>query len=231
MLKHLVTGETLQINEKNMPVREEGNHLNFVFLSNSTVPLALDDGDRRYLVLYVDRVQPAEYFKALVAEIEGGGIEAFYEYLMSLDLTGFGAHSKPPLNDEKQALIDGSLPAPRYFARRWMAGETEFPVTGAVTQADLWQAFCRWCEGANEFKRRERDFQQEVARDLVRERPDIRYPTDKEDFKTTRVYVTPAFAARKAELGRGWAAQAGVECRKFGAHFDRRSTPPAGAFD
>ncbi len=231
VLKHLVTGETLQINEKNMPVREEANHLNFVFLSNSTVPMALDDGDRRYLVLYVDRVPPAGYFQALVDEIENGGIESFYHYLMNLDLAGFGAHSKPPLNDEKQALIDGSLAAPRYFVRRWMAGETEFPVTGAVSQADLWQAFCRWCEGANEFKRRERDFLQEAARDLQRERPDIRYPTDRDDFRTARIFVTPEFAARKAELGRGWAAEAGKECRKFGAHFNRRSVPLPGEID
>lgn len=231
VLKHLVTGETLQINEKNMPVREESNHLNFVFLSNSTVPLALDDGDRRYLVLYVDRVPPQEYFESLRAEIDGGGIEAFYHYLLNLDLTGFGPHTKPPLNDEKQALIDGSLAAPRYFVRRWQAGETEFPVTGAVTQADLWQAFCKWCEGANEFKRRERDFHQEASRDLLRERPDIKYPTDRDDFKTARVYVTKAFASRKAELGRDWTRQLGVECRKFGQVFDRQSVPAAGAFD
>lgn len=231
VLKHLVTGETLQINEKNMAVREEANHLNFVFLSNSTVPLALDDGDRRYLVLYVDRVPPAGYFEALVDEIENGGIEAFYHYLMNLDLSGFGPHSKPPLNEEKQALIDGSLSAPRYFVRRWMAGETEFPVTEAVTQADLWQAFCRWCEGANEFKRRERDFLQEAARDLPRERPDIRYPTDRDDFRTARIFVTPAFAGRKAEFGRNWAAEAGKECRKFGAHFNRRTLPTPGELD
>lgn len=230
VLKHLVTGETLQINEKNMPVREESNHLNFVFLSNSTVPLALDDGDRRYLVLYVDRVPPKEYFEALVAEIDNEGIEAFYHYLLNLDLTGFSPHSKPPLNDEKQALIDGSLAAPRYFLRRWLAGETEFPLTGAVTQADLWQAFCKWCDGANEFKRRERDFHQEAARDLQRERPDIKYPFESDDFKTTRVYVAPALLARKSELGREWTKQLGLECRKFGAFFDRRSLPPAGAF-
>jgi putative DNA primase/helicase len=230
VLKHLVTGETLQINEKNMPVREERNHLNFVFLSNSTVPLALDDGDRRYLVLYVDRVPPAEYFSQLVEEINGGGIEAFYHYLMNLDLKGFGPHTKPPLNEEKQGLIDGSLPAPRYFVRRWLAGETEFPVTGAVTQDDLWRAFCKWCEGANEFKRRQRDFTQEAVRDLKQARPDIRYPTQSDDFKTTRVYATPAFMAKKQALGRDWASKAGLECRKFATAFDRRSLPMPGDF-
>lgn len=230
VLKHLVTGETLQINEKNMPVREERNHLNFVFLSNSTVPLALDDGDRRYLVLYVDRVPPPDYFIALVDEIDNGGIEAFYHYLMNLDLTGFGPHSKPPLNEEKQGLIDGSLPAPRYFVRRWLAGETEFPVTAAVTQEDLWRAFCKWCDGANEFKRRQRDFTQEAVRDLKQARPDIRYPTKSDDFKTTRIYVTPAFLAEKQTLGRDWAGKAGLECRKFATAFDRRSLPMPGEF-
>lgn len=230
MLKHLVTGETLQINEKNMPVREERNHLNFVFLSNSTVPLALDDGDRRYLVLYVDRVPPKEYFEALVNEIESGGIAAFYEYLMGLDLTGFSPHTKPPLNEEKQGLIDGSLPAPRYFVRRWLAGETEFPVTAAVTQDDLWRAFCKWCDGANEFKRRQRDFTQEAVRDLKQARTDIRYPTKGDQFITKRIYVTPSFLAEKGELGRDWAGKAGLECRKFTTAFDRHVLPPPGPF-
>ncbi|AZC35895.1 bifunctional DNA primase/polymerase [Pseudomonas chlororaphis] len=230
VLKHLVTGETLQINEKNMPVREERNHLNFVFLSNSTVPLALDDGDRRYLVLYVDRVPPKEYFEALVNEIESGGIAAFYEYLMGLDLTGFSPHTKPPLNEEKQGLIDGSLPAPRYFVRRWLAGETEFPVTAAVTQDDLWRAFCKWCDGANEFKRRQRDFTQEAVRDLKQARTDIRYPTKGDQFITKRIYVTPSFLAEKGELGRDWAGKAGLECRKFTTAFDRHVLPPPGPF-
>ncbi|MCU1722414.1 bifunctional DNA primase/polymerase [Pseudomonas sp. 5P_5.1_Bac1] len=230
VLKHLVTGETLQINEKNMPVREERNHLNFVFLSNSTVPLALDDGDRRYLVLYVDRVPPKEYFEALVKEIETGGIAAFYEYLMGLDLTDFSPHTKPPLNEEKQGLIDGSLPAPRYFVRRWLAGETEFPVTAAVTQEDLWRAFCRWCDGANEFKRRQRDFTQEAVRDLRQSRNDIKYPTQNDAFITKRIYITPAFLAEKDTLGRDWAGKAGLECRKFTTAFERYAVAPEGGF-
>ncbi|MCM2317898.1 MAG: bifunctional DNA primase/polymerase [Pseudomonas sp.] len=225
VLKHLVSGNTLQINEKNMPCREEKNHLNMVFLSNSTLPMALDEGDRRYLVLYVDRVMPKEYFDELVAEIDNGGVEAFYQYLMERDLTGFSAHAKPPLNEEKQGLIDGSLPAPRYFVRRWMAGETDFPPTDAVHPKDLWKAFCRWCDGANEFRRRERDFHQEVARDLTRERVDIKYPLDAGDFKTTRLYVTKEFAARRPTLGRDWAGKVGIACRAFAAEVSNRLLP------
>ncbi|MBP8218127.1 MAG: bifunctional DNA primase/polymerase [Aeromonas sp.] len=230
VLKHLITGDTLQINEKNMPVREEKNHLNMVFLSNSTLPMALDDGDRRYLVLYVDKVMPKEYFEELVHEINNGGVEAFYQYLLERDLTGFDAHTKPPLNEEKQGLIDGSLPAPRYFVRRWLAGETDFPVTDAVVPKDLWRAFCRWCDGANEFRRRERDFHQEVVRDLVRERQDIKYPSQTDDFKTTRLYVTKEFAAQKSALGREFAGKVGIACRKFADSVAARAVADAPGF-
>ena len=51
-LKALITSTTVQINPKNLPRREERNHINIVFLSNEPQPLALDNSDRRYLVIY-----------------------------------------------------------------------------------------------------------------------------------------------------------------------------------
>ncbi|MGV6473488.1 bifunctional DNA primase/polymerase [Azotobacter vinelandii] len=219
LLKHLVTGETLQINEKMQTLREERNHLNFVFLSNSTVPLELDDGDRRYLVLYVDQVPPKEYFAELVAEIEGGGVEAFYHYVMHLPLDGFDEHSKPPLNAEKQALIEGSMTPPRYFLRIWERGELDMP-HGAAVAGDLYKAFCRWCERSNEFKRREREFYQEIQRDLVQVRRDIRFPSQHDAFKTCRIYVPKALADRQGEPD--WLRDVAMQARAFRGALDER---------
>lgn len=219
LLKHLVTGETLQINEKMQSLREEKNHLNFVFLSNSTVPLELDDGDRRFLVLYVDQVPPQEYFTALVSEIENGGIEAFYQYMLTLPLEGFNEHTKPPLNEEKQALIEGSMTPARYFLRVWQRGEIDLPY-GAAVAGDLYRAFCRWCERANEFKRREREFYQEIQRDLVQVRKDIKFPLQSSDFKTCRIYMPKDQASQKDEDG--WLLRVAMQCRAFrGALEDR----------
>lgn len=212
LLKHLVTGETLQINEKMQSLREETNHLNFVFLSNSTVPLELDDGDRRYLVLYVDRVPPPEYFAALVQEIEGGGVQAFYQHMLQLPMDGFNEHTKPPLNAEKQALIEGSLSPARYFLRIWARGELDIPY-GAAVASDLYKAFCRWCERANEFKRREREFYQEIQRDLVQVRKDIKFPEQHSDFKTCRIYMSKEMEARRDEDD--WAKEVALQCRAF----------------
>lgn len=219
LLKHLVTGETLQINEKMQSLREEHNHLNFVFLSNSTVPLELDDGDRRYLVLYVDQVPPQEYFAALVHEINNGGTEAFYHYMLNLPLEGFNEHTKPPLNDEKQGLIEGSMSPARYFLRVWQRGDLDMPY-GAAVAGDLYKAFCRWCERANEFKRREREFYQEVQRDMDQVRKDIKFPLQTNDFKTCRIYVPKGSVPKDDQ--REWLLQVALQCRAFRGALDDR---------
>ncbi|MEY2654016.1 MAG: hypothetical protein RLZZ524_1044, partial [Pseudomonadota bacterium] len=43
-LKSFITGETIQINAKMLPLRTEENHCNVVFLSNEHQPLALEPG-------------------------------------------------------------------------------------------------------------------------------------------------------------------------------------------
>ena len=219
LLKHLVTGETLQINEKMQSLREEHNHLNFVFLSNSTVPLELDDGDRRYLVLYVDKVPPKEYFAELVEEIESGGIAAFYQYMLTLPMEGFNEHTKPPLNDEKQALIEGSMSPARYFLRVWQRGDVDLPY-GAAVARDLYRAFCRWCEQANEFKRKEREFYQELQRDMDQVRKDIKFPSAQSDFKTCRIYVPKGEGDKHRD--KDWLQQVAVQCRAFHGALDER---------
>lgn len=187
-LKHLVTGGTLLINEKNLPLREEANHINFVFLSNSTVPLELDMGDRRYLVLYCDLIPGGEeYFRELFAEINNGGLEEFYRYLLDRDLSGFNEHSRPPLNQDKRNLIDASLPSPVLFWQEWRDGHLDIPYC-ACTKADLFREFTRWCERSNEFKKRERDFVAELRRHVQEGRHDLRM--DGYSSKTMRVWIT-----------------------------------------
>ncbi|MCH2039919.1 MAG: DUF5906 domain-containing protein [Saccharospirillaceae bacterium] len=188
LLKHLVTGRELLIDQKHMPLRRESNHLNFVFLSNSSVPLELDLGDRRYLVLYSDEVPNPQYFKDLFAEADNGGVEAFFGYLLKRDLTGFDQHSKPPMTEAKDELIGSSMTSPQYFHRQWSRGELDWPYTCAAT-GDLFQAFKHWCEENNEFRRNERFFAQELKRVMKPQRLNINYPTEKDPVRTVRVWV------------------------------------------
>jgi phage/plasmid primase-like uncharacterized protein len=211
-LKHLVTGRTLMINEKNLPLREETNHLNFVFLSNSTIPLELDLGDRRYMVLFCNMEQPAGYFDELFQEIGSGGIEAFYGYLMSLDLSGFGPHTKPPLNREKEGLMEVSLPSPVLFLKEWQGGHLDLPYV-SCPKSLLFEQYRRWCERTNEFKKRDRDFTAELRRYLKEDRRDLRIPSADSPHKTTRIWVTPDDAA--LEGTDDYISRLEWSCRKF----------------
>lgn len=190
ILKNIITGKTIRINEKHVAERVEKNHINLVFLSNSSIPLELDQGDRRYLVLKNFKVPDQQYFTDLFDEINNGGIEAFREYLLKLPLNGFNAHTKPPLNDDKQELIDISLPNPLLFYKEWEAGELDAPYSSCA-KADLFTVYRRWCVARNEFAKRDRDFSVELRRYLLDARKDLSYPDARAPRKTVRVWITP----------------------------------------
>ncbi|WP_444904205.1 primase-helicase family protein [Microbulbifer sp. CnH-101-E] len=212
VLKQTVTGSTHMINEKMLPEREESNHMNFVFLSNSTVPLELDMGDRRYLVLYVDKVPEKQYFVDLFDEIANGGVECFYHHLLNLDMGDFSAHTKPPVNQEKEELIDASLPSPAYFHKLWKQGELDIPYKSAVA-GDLFKEFQRWCERSGEFKRTERYFGAELKRVMLQVRHNIKYPEVLSSHITKRIYVTEDDMNFKYD--RHFAERLGESCREF----------------
>ena len=189
-LKHLVTGKKFLINEKMLPAHEETNHANFVFLSNSPIPLELDMGDRRYFVLRIDDVPDKQYFDDLFAEINGDGVDSFYHYLMSRDLKDFSPHTKPPLNQDKQKLIDASKPNPILFYDEWMAGDLAYPY-GCCVKADLFKAYRNWCNERNEYPKRDRDFNAEIDRLMINSRKNMCFPTFKSPKTTHRVWLTP----------------------------------------
>ncbi|MGZ9713915.1 DUF5906 domain-containing protein [Glaciimonas sp. GNP009] len=151
-LKGLVTGDTVIINPKGLPEHSEANHMNFVFLSNELQPLALDKTDRRYLVIWTPPALPKEFYADVAREIEAGGIEAFYHYLMyDLDMENFDKHTKPLYTDAKDSLIEKSLSPPERFYRDWSAGFLPIPfISCGVGQ--LYDAYKVWCEKSGEPK-------------------------------------------------------------------------------
>lgn len=219
-LKHLVTGKYLMINEKNLPLREERNHINFVFLSNSTVPLELDMGDRRYLVLYCDYVPGGSYFTELFEEINNGGVEELYRFLLDLDMTGFNEHTRPPMNQDKQNLIDASLPSPVLFLNEWRQGLLDIPYCSCV-KSDLFHEFIRWCERTNEFKRRDRDFVAEIRRHLMEGRHDL--VLTGMTRKTARVWITEEDA--KHQLADDFVKRIEDSCLRFRDAVAARRSP------
>lgn len=154
-LKALITSPTVQINPKNLPRREEKNHINIVFLSNELQPLALDNSDRRYLVVYTPRAKDFLYYKRLGKWRAEGGIAAFYHYLLHYPLTDFDPYAPAPATDAKAALIGLNRKSPELFWSEWSGGEIDLPYRScAVEQA--YRAYLKWCIRSGErypFKR------------------------------------------------------------------------------
>lgn len=142
-LKALITSPVVQINPKNLPRREEANHINVAFLSNELQPLALDNTDRRYLVLYTPRPKDFGFYKRLGEWRSSGGVAAFYHYLLNYDTSGFDPYAPAPATLAKLDLIDLNRKSPERFWLAWSAGELDLPYqTCSLGQA--YQAYLRY---------------------------------------------------------------------------------------
>lgn len=148
-LKQLISGSVVPIREMYMPTRWEKNFLNLVFLSNEIEPLKLDLGDRRYCVVWCDDVPDKAYFNALDAQIKNGGMEAFYQYLLKLNLGDFNEHTKPPANKAKKDLIQLGLSPVRKFFDEWEGERLSVPFCSAKA-GDLYKAFTKFCNDNGE---------------------------------------------------------------------------------
>jgi putative DNA primase/helicase len=144
MLQNLITNDRVQINTKNMPIREEANHANFIFFSNVQIPMLLNKKDRRYTVIRVEREHPADYFAAIDRELDNGGAEAFLHYLLNFQMDGFNEYTRPFENRDRMQLITlGMAPDQRFF-QFWSSGYAGVPFC-CCAGSDLYMAFKAWC--------------------------------------------------------------------------------------
>jgi len=144
-LKALITSPSVQINPKNLPRREERNHINIVFLSNELQPLALDNTDRRYLVIYTPPAREFDFYRRLKAWKSAGGLAAFYEYLLTYPLDDFDPYAPAPLTQAKLELIDMNRKSPERFWLEWASGELDLPYR-TCSMAQAYKAYTRYAQ-------------------------------------------------------------------------------------
>lgn len=148
-LKALITSETVQINPKNLPRREEKNQMNIAFLSNELQPLALDNSDRRYLVVYTPRAKDPEFYRRLRQWRDDGGVAAFYHYLLNYPLADFDPYAPAPMTEAKNVLIGLNRKSPEQFWAEWADGELDLPYH-SCSMAQAYQAYLKWCQRTGE---------------------------------------------------------------------------------
>lgn len=148
-LKNLVTEGEININEKMLPLRVESNHIQFVFLSNEVQPLILGPNDRRYAVIHTPPPREKSFYASVREEIDAGGVEGLYAYLMALDLDGFSEHAEVPTTEAKTVLQELGQNSAQTFAAAWRSESLDWPYLPALTQ-DVYRAYQRWCARSGE---------------------------------------------------------------------------------
>jgi putative DNA primase/helicase len=191
-LKELVTGEWIRINPKNIAAYRQRNHINVVYLSNEGQPLPLENDDRRHLVVWTPPMLPAEYYDNVFIEMENGGIQAFYDYLLGINLSDFHPKKRPPMTDSKQRLIDLSVSNEFAFIKQYLDGELGYPVCPSDGM-DLFAAYMRWCRDNNERNQRnQRGFASTVCHMPGWDKKRVQIMSPNGSRKPVTVYIPPS---------------------------------------
>lgn len=144
-LKLIVTQEQkFPIREIQQATRWESNHANVVFLSNESQPLALEERDRRYMVIYTPLAADPQLYERVKAFLDDGGAAKWMYWLQQYPVGAFTRHTKPMLTRAKVDLIQSAWLPPQRFAHEWMSGFLPLPVR-VCSAEQLYRAFTRWC--------------------------------------------------------------------------------------
>lgn len=157
-LKGFITGAEIRINPKNLNSYYEKNHVNMVFLSNESMPVALEEDDRRHAVIWTPDKLPAEFYAGVMAELAGGGSAALYDYLLNLPLGEFNTSTAPPATTAKDELITLGLDNTTRFFYALIEGDLDTNggegEGGSIMMPglaeDYFDLYKDWCRRTNE---------------------------------------------------------------------------------
>ena len=97
-LKHFITAERYDVNEKHKPPVSHGNYLRFFILSNNFSPIEIAFDDRRFFVTKVSECWRGnkEKFDAFHAALSDPKVmDAYYTELMNRDISAFDPRNRP----------------------------------------------------------------------------------------------------------------------------------------
>ncbi|MEO7066268.1 MAG: primase-helicase family protein, partial [Rhodanobacter sp.] len=140
----------IRINPKNMAAYDEKNHVNVVFLSNETMPVVLEEDDRRHAVIWTPQKLGHDFYIEVMDEIKNGGVAALHDYLLHYDTGYFQPGTLPPYTDAKAELIQLSLDSTSRFHNELMAGDIAGVRARPALSTDVFDLYRVWCARTNQ---------------------------------------------------------------------------------
>lgn len=157
-LKDRVTGDTLVVDRKNLPVVTEPSMLHIVIASNEAFPVGLDRDDRRFAAFKVNNQQANDpaYFRPLYRELRKGGQSAFLAAMLAWEIDE-EALRRPPLTHSKAELQERNLPPEaewwleRLNEGRLLDTDKTWPVT--VVRSALYNSYIQFMQNLGHGRR------------------------------------------------------------------------------
>ena len=118
-LKSVITDKTVNINQKNEPVRLCENVANFMFVSNNEIPLKIEGNDRRYCVMKTsdEHVKDWDYFGKLSESLTNPEFyENLFTFFMLQDISNVNLRMIPE-TEAKTTIQEASMTSYELFVR------------------------------------------------------------------------------------------------------------------
>lgn len=128
ILKTLITGRAATVDEKFVAAFKAPNRANIMAAANQLSSVPVENGDRRYLILIVERKPGREYFDALrEAFLSDSGAAAWAHYLASRDVSKFNPGGDAPESGYKaEAIAATANRGIQWLAQRFEEGLAPF---------------------------------------------------------------------------------------------------------
>lgn len=127
-LKPLITEPMLRIHEKYQKPYSIDNYLNLLCFTNHKDALKIEQGDRRWFIVF-SPAKPRDhlYYRRLFEQIGGEGAAHVADWLMSRDLSGFDAKGHAPSTSAKEQMRELSMgEAEAYLLELYREGAKPF---------------------------------------------------------------------------------------------------------
>lgn len=136
ILKHIITNDTVTINEKYVPTYKLPNCANLMFTSNKPDAIIMDQSDRRFFVGKLDQQRSLKFWRALDRwRKKEGGPAAFMHYLQHrVDCSQFNPLAPPPQTSDKKMMQDAGMTSLQQWVRE-LLDDPESVVAEAYDEA------------------------------------------------------------------------------------------------
>ncbi len=116
-IKNFITEARTTINEKNMKPYTQTNYTRNIYCTNSSRPLEIPHGDRRFTVFEAQRMKPSqEYFSRYWELIyDKNALYTLYKYLMEFNIQGFSLRHNRPITNAYKKMAESCIHPFYYF--------------------------------------------------------------------------------------------------------------------